>query len=792
MSALAKILLQKGVQVSGSDASSSYITDDLKKAGANIFLGHSHEYISPSMTVIYSTAISQDHPEIQAAKAHNARLMHRSELLRELMQDKQALAVTGTHGKTTTSSLLAHVLYEADLSPSFAIGGTVCNLQSNGGHGKGEFFVAEADESDGSFLRCSPYGAIITNIENDHLNYWKTDEALVAGFKQFASHVIHKEHLLWCADDPCLASLQLPGKSYGFSAEANIQIRGWRQENWGSLFDLHIKGQTVSLIEIPILGRYNALNAAAVFALTLSLGISEGLIRQAFKTFRGVKRRMEKKGENNGALIYDDYAHHPTEIRETLKAAKQATGEKRLVVAFQAHRYTRTQDTWQEYLTAFESADVLVFTDIYSSGEQPIEGITGPLLFKAIHEANSFEGYFIKRDEMAGFLSKFLRPHDVLITMGAGDITHLGPEVLKQPISSYKLAFISGGQSSEHEVSLSSTEVISTMVNPAHYETKYFTISKKGEWFIEGKQVGLMQAIQELRESDICFPLLHGPFAEDGMLQGFLETLEIPYVGCSYRTGPLVMDKVWSKRLAQTYNIPIAGFLEFFSYEWENSPQECLTQIAQTFTPPFFAKAVHLGSTIGVFRIKHLDELEKALDAICQLDYKFLVEEEIEGREIQFGFLGHEKFLMVPLEIVKLDELHTYAEKYGTTATPSIIDVSLPGPIAEEGKRLAALAYKVFECSGLSRIDFFLKPDGTWIFNEINPMPGCTPTSPYPKLWATKGLSNYEAFDLMITSGFQRGRIHNRKLRVSKEIISTSKNVPKPRGLTIAKRAILT
>ncbi len=766
MSALARILLQKGACVSGSDASSSYVTEDLKKMGANVFLGHSHEHISPLMTVVYSTSISPDHPEMKAAEAHNVRLIHRSELLAELMQEKQVLAVTGTHGKTTTSSLLAHVLAEAEYFPSFAIGGTVCNFESNGGHGTGEFFVAEADESDGSFLRCAPFGAIITNIENDHLDYWKTPNALIAGFQQFAAHVIEKDKLFWCADDPCLATLQLRGKSYGFSKDADIQLSHWKQENWGSIFDLHIDGKTFMQIETTIVGKYNALNATAVFALSLSIGIPEATIRKAFKTFRGVKRRMEKKGENKGALIYDDYAHHPTEIRETLKAARAATGEKRLIVAFQPHRYTRTKDTWKEYLTAFESADVLLFTDIYSAGEEPIEGITGPGLFKEIQECNSFESYFLKREEMARFLSQFLRPHDVLITMGAGNITQLGSEVLKTPIPSYKLALVSGGKSSEHEVSLSSGDVISTMVNPEYYDIKHFTISKKGEWLIEGFQVGLMQAIQELRESDICFPLLHGPFGEDGMLQGFLETLEVPYVGCSYRTGAVVMDKVWSKRIAETHNIPIAPFLEFFSYEWDRARYECLEKITQTFKPPFFAKAVHLGSSIGVLRIKHLDELEGAIDAICKLDYKFLVEAEVIGREVQFGFLGNEHFLMVPLEIIRHDELHSYAEKYGATATPSIVNVDLPHTIAEEGKRLASLAYKVFECSGLSRIDFFLKPDGTWIFNELNPMPGCTPTSPYPKLWSVKGLSDYEFFDRMIMSGFQRGRIQNRKFKL--------------------------
>lgn len=764
MSALAKILLQKGAKVSGSDATPSYITEDLKELGATVFNTHSQDYISSDMTVIYSTAISHDHPEIQAAKSYGLPLMHRSELMKELMNDKNVLAVTGTHGKTTTSSLLAHVFVEAGFSPSFAIGGTVCNFRSNAGHGKGEFFVAELDESDGSFLKCTPYAAIITNIENDHLNYWKTEEDLIAGFKKFASHITQSDHLFWCADDACLASLNLAGISYGFSDKAFYQIKNWRPEGWGSVFDLHRQEKVFSQLHIPLLGQYNALNAAAVFSLAISLGLQEDVIRHAFKTFQGVKRRMEKKGENRGVLIYDDYAHHPTEIRETLKAARQATGDQRLVVAFQPHRYTRTKDSWKEFLTAFESADVLLFSDIYSAGETPLEGITALKLFQEIQEITSLESYFVKREDMACFLSQFLRPHDVLITMGAGDITHLASEVMDKPISPYKLAFISGGKSVEHEVSLSSTEVMSQKINPAYYTTKYFVISKEGKWFLEGSSITLIQAVQALKECDICFPMMHGTFGEDGMVQGFLEMLEIPYVGASFRTGAVTMDKAWTKRIAYTHNIPIADFLEFFSYEWERKQEECISQITQKFKPPFFAKAVHLGSTIGVYRIKDLSQLKDAIDAICQLDYKFLVEEEIPGREIQFGFLGTVDPIIVPLEILKYDELHTYAEKYGKTATPSLLNITLPEPMAQEGKRLAALAYKAFECSGLARIDFFLKPDGSWIFNEVNPMPGCTPTSPYPKLWATQGLSCHTTFDKMIIAGLHRGRYHNRKL----------------------------
>ncbi len=432
MSALANILLKKGERVSGSDLSSNYVTKGLIEAGAHIQSGHSGENIDPDMIVIYSTAVSKENEELQKALQIGIPLLHRSELLAQLMSEYAPLLVAGSHGKTTTSSLLAHVLADVHLDPSYAIGGVVRSLKANGGYGQGPYFVAEADESDGSFLTYPALGAIITNIDNDHLDYWMTTEALIAGFKRFADQIGSRDHLFWCADDSHLRSLCLPGTSYGFSQEAGLRITHFNQRGWTTLFTISFQGQEYKDIEIPLIGKHNVLNTAAVFGFGLRLNISEPLLRRALGSFQGVGRRVEKKGEAKAIEVYDDYAHHPTEILTTLKAIKSASEGKRLVVAFQPHRYTRTRDCMDQFPDAFVDADVLILADIYSAGEKSIDGITTERLLENIRNKIKDRVRYVPRQDLVRYLAGFLEPNDVLITMGAGDVTKVGPDLLMQ------------------------------------------------------------------------------------------------------------------------------------------------------------------------------------------------------------------------------------------------------------------------------------------------------------------------------------------------------------------------
>jgi len=431
MSALAKIVASQGSKVTGSDLRTSAITETLESAGVEIFKQHSEKNILSSSIVIYSTDIKKENPEYQEALNKKLPLLHRSALLAKVMKEKKALLVTGTHGKTTTSSLLAHVLKFANLSPSFAVGGIIKGLETNAEGGDGAYFVAEADESDGSFLNYSSFGAIITNIDNDHLDHWKTEEALREGFKKFGSLVSSKEHLFFCSDDEKLNALNLGGVSYGFKENSDLVVKNAFQVGWRLIFDISFDGEDYDEIEIPLIGEHNVLNAAAVFGLALRLNIKENVIREAFKEFLGVKRRMEKKGEYQETLIFDDYGHHPTEIAKTLLALKAAMPTRRIVVVFQPHRYSRTQDCLESFGSIFDYADHLVLTDIYGAGEKPIEGITSEILLKKIQAKARVSSEYVSRDKLNEHLKAILKPKDILLSQGAGDITSIAEDLME-------------------------------------------------------------------------------------------------------------------------------------------------------------------------------------------------------------------------------------------------------------------------------------------------------------------------------------------------------------------------
>ena len=368
MSGLARIALQKGDVVSGSDVNMSPVLQSLSDSGAKIFIGHDETHLpEETATVVYSTDIAPTNPEMQEATRRGYPLLHRSMFLKELMEGSFPLLVTGTHGKTTTSSLLAHMLYFLKEDPSYSVGGIIQNLESNGSFGSGKWFVAEADESDRSFLAYTPHGGILTNIGLDHLNYWHSEENLLQGFFDFYKKTENKDLLFWCADDARLSSLKLEGHSYGFSDKADLKIEKVLYLGWQTFFTFRFKGKEYKDVESPLIGAHNVLNAAAVFGLCLQIGLEELAIREALKQFQGAKRRMEKKGEAQSITVYDDYGHHPTEISTTLDAVKQASKGRRIVVAFQPHRFSRVKDCFEEFAPALRKADLIVLTDIYSA-----------------------------------------------------------------------------------------------------------------------------------------------------------------------------------------------------------------------------------------------------------------------------------------------------------------------------------------------------------------------------------------------------------------------------------------
>ncbi|MFN4175251.1 MAG: UDP-N-acetylmuramate--L-alanine ligase, partial [Parachlamydiaceae bacterium] len=331
--------------------------------------------------------------------------------------------MAGTHGKTTTSSLLAHVLKEAETYPSYAVGGIIKNYGLNAELGTGPYFVAEADESDGTHIKYHPFALIVTNIDQDHMEHYGTEEKLIEAFKALIYKVSDYAYLFTCGDDPILKSLSLPGEKYGFDEGNSVRILSYRQCGLEQLFTLDANGKVYSDIFIPLIGRHNILNAAAVFALALKLNVPEKAIRYAFSTFRGVDRRADFRWEKKWVRMYDDYAHHPEEVKTTIDAFKEAYPQRRLVVVFQPHRYTRLKDNIDGFSSVLK-ADLVIITDVYAASENPIDGVTGENLAKKTEKA-----IYIPRKGLANELSQLIRPFDIILSMGAGDITHLSEEL---------------------------------------------------------------------------------------------------------------------------------------------------------------------------------------------------------------------------------------------------------------------------------------------------------------------------------------------------------------------------
>ncbi len=425
MSALAWIALEKGIEVSGSDAKESPLIRELRARGAKIFIGQKKENIEETLDIAYSSAIKETNPEWMRGKELGCRFFHRSELLSMWMEGKKQIVIAGCHGKTTTTSLMIHVLKEAGLDPSFVVGGVSLSLGQNGALGKGEYFVAEGDESDGSFLRTHPHIGIVTNMDPDHLDYWKTEEALDEAYESF---IKKSEHLIYCIDDPKLKKKR--GTSYGFSLEADLHLVSTQVIAGEQTMTFTYGGHLFKAIPMALFGVHNVLNSLAVFAAAKRLGISNEKIFQAFLTFKGVDRRMQLKGSVKGVTYIDDYAHHPTEVKATLQAMRAKMGDKKLVVVFQPHRFSRFETFMEEFAESLEGKETLIVTDIFGAGEENPHQLHALDLVSLLKKQESRHLVYAKRNELKEILAEEAKEGDTILAMGAGDITQLKDEMM--------------------------------------------------------------------------------------------------------------------------------------------------------------------------------------------------------------------------------------------------------------------------------------------------------------------------------------------------------------------------
>ncbi len=437
MSGIAELLLNLGFTISGSDVADSDTVQRLRSLGAVIHIGHRPENIGDAQVVVYSSAVKLDNPECAAARARTLPVIPRAEMLAELMRMKFSIAIAGTHGKTTTTSMLATILAMAGKDPTAVIGGRLDMFGSNARLGEGELLVAEADESDRSFLKLTPIVAVVTNIEEEHMDCYRDIDDIRDTYVQFLNKVPFFGFDMVCLDDAniqyILPLLERKVITYGSHTQAIYRYTEPRFSGLQTSFTAHRKGSVLGEISLDVPGKHNCLNALAAMGTALELGIDFEVIRRGLDEFKGVQRRCHVRGEKRGITVMDDYGHHPTEIRMTLSAIKNGFPKRRVIAVFQPHRYTRTRDLFDDFVNSFYDAGRLYVTEIYPASEQPIEGVSGRRLFEEIKNHGYRDAFFVEdKDDIPGTLQKVLKKGDLVVFLGAGDVWRQGLRILER------------------------------------------------------------------------------------------------------------------------------------------------------------------------------------------------------------------------------------------------------------------------------------------------------------------------------------------------------------------------
>ena len=435
MSGIALVLKNMGFEVTGSDAKESDATRKLAEAGIRVSIGHDAANCADAQVVVYSSAVHSENPELACARAKEIPVIRRAEMLAELMRMKFSVAISGSHGKTTVTSMVAHLMERAGLDPTSVIGGRVMGADAGARLGQSQYLVAEADESDRSFLALYPTIAVVTNIEREHLDVYHDLADIKREFVRFVNRVPFYGAIVLCMDSPAVRSIRNRAKrrvvTYGVEAPADIRAKDVQLYGFSSAFTLLYGGKEVGRFNLPVPGMHNVANALAALATGNELGIGFEAMAQAMAVFSGVHRRLEKLGEKNGIVVYDDYGHHPTEVRVTLEALRHAFPDRRILVVFQPHRYTRTRALAEEFGTCFAAADELILTKIYAASEPEMPGVDATLILKAVEAAGRpGVSYVPELADVAGALAGKLRKGDVVLISGAGNICTIGEEIL--------------------------------------------------------------------------------------------------------------------------------------------------------------------------------------------------------------------------------------------------------------------------------------------------------------------------------------------------------------------------
>jgi len=717
MSAIARILLNSGRRVSGSDSVESTTLDDLRKRGAMIFIGHAADNVAEADVVIVSDAVDlETNPEFIEAGKRGLQLRKRSEALGAILQNKRTIAVTGSHGKSTTTAILGQILIDAGLDPLVIVGADVPVFDHNVRFGGGEIAVVEACEAYGGIEDLRPESVLLVNLEPEHMDFHKTWENLRDMLVEVAGRARGQTKLVYCGSD-------------SGSREVASQVPNAIPYECSSLLE-------PGKMRIP--GDLNRLNASGAMAMAIVLGVNESTAANSAHKAYPCDRRLQFIGEEFGIRVYDDYAHHPTEIRSTIQALRSRHPSERLIIAYQPHLYTRTHEHMDQFAPAFGGADLVVLTDIYPAREDPIPGVSSALIVERLETLGVACGYVPSRHLLPRFVASIATAGDIVVGMGAGNIEFFAADFLLElnRRRELRICVMLGGESVEREVSICSGRMAAEALKSRGYSVT--TLDPTDSLLSSGDVSSLVGTVRP----DLVFLALHGTGAEDGRIQGLLDMLHLPFTGSGLRASALAMDKAATKRLLEDAGIPTPSGIVIRSGD----------DLAEIRTP-CVVKPNAQGSTIGLTFVQNSEQLAGAISKALKYDTEALIEEFVEGTEISVPVLCDEALPVV--EICPASGSYDYASKYTVGATDEIVPARISEEVAKIAQGYALLAHKAIGAEDFSRTDMIVAGDKVVVL-EINTLPGLTETSLLPNSAAAAGISYPDLCERILLSAMGR------------------------------------
>lgn len=712
MSGVARMLRSRGHRVRGTDSTASPLLDELSGLGIEVHIGHTGEFIEPGDAVILTDAIDLNRsPEVSRARELECPLFRRSQALAWLLRGRKTIAVTGTHGKTTTTGMIAAGLRAAGLDPIIVVGAEVPEFGSSVVEGNGDWAVIEACEAYESYRDFEPHIAVLTNLELDHIDYHKNWENLLGSMRSFLGKV--------------------PGDgAFVVSNDRGAQEAAEGLERKRVNYSLPTFGRLSGTDEIAIPGDHSLLNAGGALEACVLAGADPIKAAEGIARFRGADRRLQilREGE---IMVVDDYAHHPTEIRASLSALRSRYPERRLVVVYQPHLYSRTEPLIKEFAEALDLADFVVLTDIYPAREDPIPGVSSLRIVEGLTKPSR---YIPSRHLLTREVRKMLKNGDLVVGMGAGNIGEFAPGLIREMDrpAKPKVVVLRGGESPEREVSLHSGQAIYDALRRLGYEASMLDAT---EMLLSGASLNSLAGDQR---PDCAILAVHGTGAEDGAIQGLLELLHIPYSGSCIQASALAMDKHLTKQL-----MLLNGGIEVPSGWLLTDARQYRSQIKY----PLVVKPNSQGSTVGLSFVLNESELEPALRSAFSYGDEVLVEEMVQGIEISVPVMGDRALPAV--EIVPASGQYDFASKYTPGATDEICPARLPEDIAKRAAEIAVKAHNALRCSGVTRTDMIVSGDRI-VALEVNTVPGMTPTSLVPRSASAAGISFDQLVEWMV------------------------------------------